>query len=662
MDRQIFLRDVLTVLFKRKAFILGFTIAVVVLVLVGNLVWPPTYESMAKVQITRGRETVAPDPSVLDAAFATIPLSMSQHDVNTIIDLVYSNDVLRRTVEAAGLDDGAAGGILPAVRDAVQRVQYALRFKRPPDPVQAAVESLRRNIEVEPVPDSYTLELRMRLADGETAQAVLEELIEQFQDQHKQVFSTQELGKYFDEQITRVREQLTAAQDALRTFKNENNVVSLDVERDLLVEQFAQARRLLNQLTETEAAAQAVGDTQADTALVAALSKKTESTVVTELQLRLLDKIVDRNNMLTSLGAKHPRVIGIQNEIEQLTERLREAIAATRAVTQENMTQLQAQMTGVNDQLGQLENLQGEVSMLADSLEYFRKRQEEAVVYDEMAKQGISSIRITSQPTRPDNPVSPRKLFNLVLALIGGGIGGVAIAFFLEYLDHGLKTPEDVEFHLGIPPLASYFRGSGDDLDPAASRRLIALIDSAAEKEQQMVAVASSDPGEGALPVARAMAEAQADDPERRTLLLDFRGDGRQAAPHGPGALDILDGAARLEDVINRSGSLYVIGRGSSEQTPVYRWRSDAMRDLLTRLRQDYDRIIVHVPPILQSHDALHLLRHADGLVLVIRADSTRREVVQRAVEILGDRADKILGAVLTDRRQVIPEAVYRRI
>jgi Mrp family chromosome partitioning ATPase len=249
-----------------------------------------------------------------------------------------------------------------------------------------------------------------------------------------------------------------------------------------------------------------------------------------------------------------------------------------------------------------------------------------------------------------------------VLALVGGVIGGVAIAFFLEYLDHGLKTPEDVEFHLGIPPLASFFQGSGERLDPRASRRLVTMVDASGEKEMQMLAVASSDPGEGSLRVARAMAEAQSDDPERRTLLLDFRGDGASDRAAGPGALDVLEGTGRLEDVTRRDGSLYVIGRGTSEEAPVYLWRSDAMRDLLTRLRQDYDRIIVHVPPILQSHDALHLLRHADGLVLVIRADSTRREVVQRALEILGDRADKVLGAVLTDRRQVIPEAVYRRI
>ncbi len=54
-QRQIFLRDILTTLFKRKLFIILFVVAVFALVFVGNYIWPPTYESMAKVQVTRGR-------------------------------------------------------------------------------------------------------------------------------------------------------------------------------------------------------------------------------------------------------------------------------------------------------------------------------------------------------------------------------------------------------------------------------------------------------------------------------------------------------------------------------------------------------------------------------------------------------------------------------
>jgi Mrp family chromosome partitioning ATPase len=79
-------------------------------------------------------------------------------------------------------------------------------------------------------------------------------------------------------------------------------------------------------------------------------------------------------------------------------------------------------------------------------------------------------------------------------------------------------------------------------------------------------------------------------------------------------------------------------------------------------LRARYQYIIFSVGPILQTHDSLKLARHVDGVIITIKADSTRREVVNRAVDTLKEARPKVLGAVLTERTQSIPQAVYRRI
>ncbi|MCP4640152.1 MAG: hypothetical protein GY851_06960, partial [bacterium] len=63
-QRQIFLRDVLTVLFKRKYLVAFFAVVVIGVVFVGNQMWPETYESTAKVRLIRGRTTSQTDPSV----------------------------------------------------------------------------------------------------------------------------------------------------------------------------------------------------------------------------------------------------------------------------------------------------------------------------------------------------------------------------------------------------------------------------------------------------------------------------------------------------------------------------------------------------------------------------------------------------------------------
>ncbi len=147
---------------------------------------------------------------------------------------------------------------------------------------------------------------------------MLESLIKQFESKHKEVYSTKKVGDYFDEQIIRTKEQLEASQKALEEFRIKNSVVSLDAERDLLVDEYTKAKRLLDQLTRLEATAQALEGDAADQAIMEALSQKTEHTVVTEIQLRLFDKVVERNQMVKSLGPKHPRVIGIKQEISEL--------------------------------------------------------------------------------------------------------------------------------------------------------------------------------------------------------------------------------------------------------------------------------------------------------------------------------------------------------
>jgi Mrp family chromosome partitioning ATPase len=126
--------------------------------------------------------------------------------------------------------------------------------------------------------------------------------------------------------------------------------------------------------------------------------------------------------------------------------------------------------------------------------------------------------------------------------------------------------------------------------------------------------------------------------------------------------MDVVAGAASLEDAVASRGAVDVMGRGEAAETPSYVWKSDAMQRFLDDLRSRYDRVVLHLPPILSEQDAVNAAAMADGFVVAIAADRTRREVVERALDSLGPARVKVLGAVLTEREQVIPELVYKRI
>jgi capsular exopolysaccharide synthesis family protein len=89
---------------------------------------------------------------------------------------------------------------------------------------------------------------------------------------------------------------------------------------------------------------------------------------------------------------------------------------------------------------------------------------------------------------------------------------------------------------------------------------------------------------------------------------------------------------------------------------------SERIKTRLTELRSEFDFVIIDAPPLTRYADAIAVGQHADGLVLILEAGSTRREAAQVAVTALRSAKIPILGAVLNKRTFPIPERIYKRL
>ncbi|HNR33115.1 MAG TPA: hypothetical protein PKI11_19650 [Candidatus Hydrogenedentes bacterium] len=400
-----------------------------------------------------------------------------------------------------------------------------------------------------------------------------------------------------------------------------------------------------------------------ETDYVSLLAIETEQTVVREMQLRLYELILERNRVKQSLGASHPQVQSLNGQVAGASADLRTAIANIRQATTMKQEATRARLNELNAVKKEFDAKQREIDILAANYELYAQRYEESIISEELAEKNVSSIRDMSKATLPSNPVRPNRLLNLIVAIIGGFIIALGLAFFFEYLDHGLKTPEDVEHYVKVTPLASFFNPPGQPLDGREAERLSIMLDTITSKagESQLYEVTSAVSHEGAPQVAAALAHAFASDADNRTLLVDFAGDIAEArrAPHG--VVDILLGQVSVESALDSEETLVVLGRGSHGEYPAHLWGSERMKQVVEALRGRFKYIVFHAGPVLQAHDAVKLARYADGVLLAIKADATRREVVGRAVQMLKDGNATVLGAVLTERTQTIPRAVYRR-
>lgn len=64
-----------------------------------------------------------------------------------------------------------------------------------------------------------------------------------------------------------------------------------------------------------------------------------------------------------------------------------------------------------------------------------------------------NDIQVIDKAILPENPIKPNKMMNVAIAAVLGMMIGLFVVFVLEYLDNKIKTPQDVEKHLGLPIL-----------------------------------------------------------------------------------------------------------------------------------------------------------------------------------------------------------------
>ncbi len=94
-------------------------------------------------------------------------------------------------------------------------------------------------------------------------------------------------------------------------------------------------------------------------------------------------------------------------------------------------------------------------------------------------------------------------------------------------------------------------------------------------------------------------------------------------------------------------GNLHIIPGGSAPLNPLGLLTSRRAQDVFARLRKEFRFVVLDTPPIMPIVDSHILANVADGVLIVVRARVTRRELFRRAVETLN--ASNVLGVLLND-------------
>jgi len=129
------------------------------------------------------------------------------------------------------------------------------------------------------------------------------------------------------------------------------------------------------------------------------------------------------------------------------------------------------------------------------------------------------------------------------------------------------------------------------------------------------------------------------------------------------GLVHLLNDDLPLDAVLQRTAvdGLYLIPRGVVPPDPAHLLGSDRMKEVLQVLRARFDLVLVDTPPAIAVSDAIVLSVQCDGVLLVLRAQRTPTEAVQRVVERLEVVGARLLGIVLVGADMRHPDyAEYR--
>ncbi|MCB0164410.1 MAG: polysaccharide biosynthesis tyrosine autokinase [Anaerolineae bacterium] len=280
---------------------------------------------------------------------------------------------------------------------------------------------------------------------------------------------------------------------------------------------------------------------------------------------------------------------------------------------------------------------------------------------------GSTNFLTVIEPAQlPYTPVSPNVALNVILAAAVGFSLAFAAALLLEYLDNTIKTTDDFNSStIGMTNLgaikqmdgAAQLLSSKDLFAPVAEayRQIRTNIQfTAVDQPARSIAISSAASGEGKSTTAANLAVIMAQ-AELRTIIVDA--DLRRPTLHKIFQVPNLGGLTGLlssdeldiENQLKDTGveNLKIITSGPLPPNPSELLGAQRMMQLLQRLERFADVIIFDTPPILAVTDALVLSKRVDGMIIVVRAKSTRRDALKQSIERLNQVGAKLLGGIL---------------
>jgi uncharacterized protein involved in exopolysaccharide biosynthesis len=476
------LSDYLRIVSKNRWLVVGCGLAVLAVTVWFTFAAQPIYEAAATMVIDKD----PPLSPLGDDAAGLGGLASQAMTIKTHANLITTRPVIERVIRKLNLESARRDGTLDVdpVRAVIQG--YLDNFRTllggkgespPPEPSPerkrlALIQRIRNKINVSEVRDTRLLRVSVEDQSPERARDIANTLVAAYVrfSLESRSESSQDNLRWLTSQLYDVQKKLEDAEADFIAYKKQRKIFSVEGRQEVIHQKISEINnRYLetrNERLEIQARLDKLGNVRrgrrSDILRVRSL---VPNALIDDLYAQLLEADLERGRLAKTFKEKHPRMVQIQSQIEDIRGKLSaeiskelESMRARMAILKDREEKLQAVLADFEGEA--LANNQQELEYTI----YQRNLETNQKLYDALLakvkeadlteKIETSGIRLTEPAIAPGSPVRPNKKRNLALGLALGAMLGVGMAFLREYMDQTLRTDEDVSRHLDLPVLS----------------------------------------------------------------------------------------------------------------------------------------------------------------------------------------------------------------
>ncbi len=545
-------------------------------------------------------------------------------------------------------------------------------FNGAPDPAKIFSSCIK----VEKQEDSNILNIKMRGTDPQKVALWVNTVVDEYSKLNIQdnLEKSKKILQVINEQLQPIYNKLGESERQLTQFQASQNIYILDdTNKNVVTEQieklnkeYAEAKI---QRIEIESKMRALNDLKFGKASLDAFPEAYMNEAIKKINTTRVDLELQIQDLNKQYKPEHPKIKALTQQLDDLKTSLKKEISTLIASLE---TEYKIKKTREEELLRNIELLKDEAvkgSKVSLELEKIKENyQQNRMFYEDLLRRSkemelsssvsINRIRPIDPAIPPQAPTSPKTRQNTVVGILLGIFLGVSFVLFLDYLDSSIKTPSDVEKHIEQSVLTVVPKYSPEKvkvLKEFYQSLRTAVMFARKTEENQIVLITSTGPSEGKTTTCYNLAKVLASAGDK-VLLMDT--DFRRPAVHKTfniqnyiGVTSFFLGKKEEEGIIQPTNipNLYVVPTGPLPPNPPEFITRKSFEELIKKLKEKYNWIILDSPPVLSVTDPILLSVLADMTIVVIRYNEIDRKLIKQCINSLKRTGANVIGTVIND-------------